>query len=136
MVSYLMVENNRDKEILKPSFRRTDERGTFLEVLNNGHWESLIYGQMHRGAVIGNHYHRKTEIFFFLTKGSARIDIIHVEQGKRRRLSLQANHGVLLKTFESHAVRFLEESEFIMLKSLRYDPDEPDTFQYPVPVSE
>ena len=136
MVSYLMVENNMDKEILKPSFRRTDERGTFLEVLNNGHWESLIYGQMHRGAVIGNHYHRKTEIFFFLTKGSARIDIIDVEKGQQRRLSLEANHGVLLKTFESHAVHFLEESEFIMLKSLRYDPDEPDTFQYPVPVSE
>ena len=106
-----------DKEILQPSFRRTDERGTFLEVLNNGHWESLIYGQMHSGAVIGNHYHRKTEIFFFLTKGSARIDIIHVEQGKRRRLSLQANHGVLLKTFESHAVRFLEESEFTLQSS-------------------
>jgi len=136
MVSYLMVENNMDKEILKPSFRRTDERGTFLEVLNNGHWESLIYGQMHRGAVIGNHYHRKTEIFFFLTTGSARIDIIDVEKGQQRRLSLEANHGVLLKTFESHAVHFLEESEFIMLKSLRYDPDDPDTFQYPVPVSE
>ena len=125
-----------DKQILKPSFRRTDERGTFLEVLNDGHWESLICGQMHGGAVMGNHYHRKTEIFFFLTKGSARIDVIHVETGKHRRLSLEANHGVLFKTFESHAIHFLEESEFIMLKSLRYNPGDPDTFQHPVPVLE
>lgn len=120
-------------KVLQATFRRVDERGTFIEVLNDGHWEVLICGEMRAGAVIGNHYHRKTEIFFFLKKGSARVGIIHVETGERRCLSLVAEEGVILKTKESHAIRFLQDSEFIILKSLRYDPADPDTFQYPIP---
>lgn len=121
------------KEVLLPTFKRADDRGTFTEVLNGGRWEALIFGQMHSGAVMGNHYHRKTEVFLFLTKGSARIDTIQVETGERQRLLLLAEQGVVLKTNESHAIRFLDESEFIMLKSVRYDPADPDTFPYPVP---
>jgi hypothetical protein len=120
------------KEALLPTFKRMDGRGTFVEVLNSGHWESLLFGQMHSGAVMGNHYHRKTEIFFFLTKGSAQIDIIHVETKTRGNLLLSAQQGVMLKINESHAICFAEESEFIMLKSLRHDPCDPDTFSYPV----
>lgn len=120
-------------EILQPSFERTDERGTLIEVLNRGRWEVLIYGRMRANAVMGNHYHQKTEVFFFLRDGSARVDIVHVETGERRRLPLSAKQGIILKTKESHAIRFLEDSEFIMLKSLRYDPGDPDTFSFPVP---
>lgn len=123
-------------EIIRPSFKRVDDRGTLIEILNSGHWEALVWGHMHAGAVMGNHYHRKTEVFFFLAKGSVRIDVVHVETGERQRLSLGATDGVILKTNESHAIHFLEESEFIMMKSLRYDPADSDTFQYRVPVSE
>jgi dTDP-4-dehydrorhamnose 3,5-epimerase-like enzyme len=120
-------------EILEPSFERTDERGTFIEVLNRGRWEALICGQMRAKAVMGNHYHKKTEVCFFLRTGSARIDTIHVESGELRRFPLSAKQGIILRTKESHAIHFLEDSEFIMLKSLRYDPADPDTFSFPVP---
>ena len=123
-------------EIISPSFKRCDERGTFLEVLNGGHWEALIFGQMHDGAVLGNHYHRKTQVFFFLSKGSARIDTVHVETGERKRLSLEANQGIIFRTNEAHAIRFLEESEFIMLKSVCYNPAHPDTFSHPLAVKD
>jgi dTDP-4-dehydrorhamnose 3,5-epimerase-like enzyme len=126
-------KENMVNEALLPTFQRTDDRGTFIEVLNSGRWEALIFGRMQSGAVMGNHYHRKTEIFFFLTKGSARIDTVHVETQARGSLSLLAEQGVVLEANESHAIRFLEDSEFIMLKSLRHDPADPDTFPYPVP---
>jgi dTDP-4-dehydrorhamnose 3,5-epimerase-like enzyme len=117
---------------MKPSFERNDERGFFQEVLNEGHWENLIRGRMNSGAVIGNHYHKKTVVFFYLTKGSVRIKTVNVENGVRDDFYLHENQGVLLKVNESHAIRFLEESEFIMLKSLRYDSNDPDTFGFPV----
>lgn len=117
---------------ISPSFERTDDRGLFQEILNDGHWENLIRGRMNPGAVIGNHYHKKTVVFFYLTRGSAQVKTVHVNTGAREDFPLQANQGILLKVNESHAIRFQEESEFIMLKSLRYDPADPDTYGFPV----
>jgi len=45
---------------------------------------------------------------------------------------LRAGQGVILNTNESHAIRFIEESDFVMLKSLRYNPEDPDTYHFPV----
>ena len=50
-------------EIIHPSFERSDERGTFQEILNDGRWEALIRGSMKAGAVMGNHYHKRTSNF-------------------------------------------------------------------------
>jgi quercetin dioxygenase-like cupin family protein len=119
-------------EILTPSFERKDDRGTFQEVLNDGSWEALICGRMNPDAVLGNHYHKKTVIFFYLASGSARITTIHVEKEDKDVFFLKSGQGVILSTNESHAIRFIEESDFVMLKSLRYDPADPDTYPFPV----
>jgi dTDP-4-dehydrorhamnose 3,5-epimerase-like enzyme len=123
-------------EVVTPSFIRKDERGLFIEALNGGRWESLVCGQMHPGSVMGHHYHRKTQIFFFLITGSVRIDFIHVETKERSTIRLKGAEGILLQTHESHAIHFLDESEFVMMKSLRYDPADSDTIPYPVPPLE
>ena len=39
------------------------------------------------------------------------------------------SEGVLLHTNESHSIRFLVPTQFIMMKSLRYDPANPDTYE-------
>lgn len=119
--------------ILKPTFERKDERGLLREILNAGTWETILTGSMQPGAVMGNHYHKVTDIFFYLATGSARIRTIHTVTGERGDFTLSANQGVLLVTDESHAIEFLEPSDFIMLKSRRYDPAAPDTYAYPVP---
>ena len=119
-------------EILPTTFERNDERGVFREILNKGRWEALIAGRMNPQAVIGNHFHKKTVIFFHIANGAARIKTINVETGKRDDFLLHTGQGVVLPVNESHAIRFLEESDFIMLKSLKYDPADPDTFDFPV----
>ena len=118
--------------ILSLSFERVDHRGTFQEILNDGQWEALIRGRMKQNAVMGNHYHKKTLIFFHLVSGAVNIKTVHVETGARDEFQLRPSQGTMLVTDESHAISFLEESEFIMLKSLRYDPRDPDTFSFPV----
>ncbi len=121
-------------QIIPPNFERKDERGVFHEVINEGRWESLICGQMKAGAVLGNHYHKTTQIFFYLTGGAAAVHTIHVETGERDQLGLHGSQGVFLQSNESHAICFLEDSAFVMLKSRRYDSADPDTFDFPVPV--
>ena len=119
-------------EILRPLFERRDDRGVFREVLNGFSAQTLVTGTMRAGAVMGNHYHRKTRLFFYLARGGASVRTVHVETGARDEFSLGENQGIFLEPNESHAIRFTAESDFIMLKSLRYDPEDPDTYDLPV----
>lgn len=122
--------------IATPTLIRRDERGTFVEVLAEGTWEAVIHGRMRAGAVMGNHYHRITRIFFYLVSGKARIDLVRVEDGVGERTELVAEEGMYLEPEQAHAIRFLTPSEFILLKSRRYNPDDDDTFPYAIAESD
>lgn len=116
-------------EILKPSFVRNDQRGLFVEVLNGSRWESLVTGSMNPGAEMGHHYHKLTDVFFYVVQGSVEVKTLDVASGARDQFTLGDSEGVLLHTNESHSIRFLVPTQFIMMKSLRYDPANPDTYE-------
>lgn len=118
---------------LKPSHVRQDTRGLFIEFINSGTWENVIYGKMQKGAVMGNHYHKKTTVFFFVVEGRVKIDTIDVRNKQIDSINLKENQGVILGPFHSHAIHFLNESVFVMGKSIAYDPNNSDTFKYIVP---
>ena len=118
--------------IVVPGFERRDDRGVFLEVVNNFDARTLVWGQMKAGAVLGNHFHRRTRVFFYLAHGEAEVSTLNVETGEKDLFSLRENQGVAFEVNESHAIRFLRDGEFTMLKSLAYDPADPDTFPHPV----
>ncbi len=119
--------------VVPPTFERCDERGTFVEVVNRGPWETVLTGQMHAGAVLGHHYHKLTDMFFFLASGNCRMDTVQVKTGERRQVALTTGQGACLPRYHSHAIRFDAESTFILLKSRAYDPEDPDTYEHPVP---
>ena len=125
------VEKNNEG-VIRPSFKRVDERGTFLEALNFGQWENLFCGQMRAQAVMGNHYHKQTDVFFFLTDGRAEVICLRLDTGERSQQTLKAFEGILLKAHVAHAIRFEADSSFVMLKSVRYDSAHPDTFPHRV----
>ena len=119
--------------ILRPTFERRDERGLFSEIVNGFSFAAVSRGRMRAGAVMGNHFHKKTRIFFFLVSGSAAVRTVDVATGATDAFPLAEGEGVYLEPGESHSIRYETESEFLMLKSLAYDPTQPDTFPYPVP---
>jgi dTDP-4-dehydrorhamnose 3,5-epimerase-like enzyme len=118
-------------EIVTAAFERNDERGVFREVLNGFEARTFVCGEMKEGAVLGNHFHKRTRVFFYLTRGAAQISTLNVESGEKDSLCLNENQGVFFEVNESHVVRFTVDSEFVMLKSLAYDPADPDTFPHP-----
>ncbi len=100
--------------------------------MNYGPWHTVITGTMGRGAVLGNHYHKLTRVFFFLTSGSARVEQACVGGNERTTSELSAGTGVYLEPCHAHAIRFLKPSSFILLKSRPYREDDADTYPYPV----
>jgi quercetin dioxygenase-like cupin family protein len=119
--------------IVGPTHVRRDERGELLEIVNNFPAKALLSGSMKAGAVMGNHYHRRTRVFFHLQSGSAEVRTVHVATGARDAFSLLAGQGVVLEPNEAHAIRFSAESDWIMLKSEAYDTSDPDTYDFAVP---
>ena len=116
-----------------PSFTRVDARGTLHELMNAGTWKSVLYGRMKRHAIMGNHYHKQTDVLFFLARGRAEVLCVNPRTGRRRRATLNHLEGILLPAWTAHAIRFAASSAFVILKSRRYDQKRPDTFPYPVP---
>jgi quercetin dioxygenase-like cupin family protein len=119
-------------EIRTPSYRRDDERGSFHEIFNGFEARTLVFGRMRAGAVMGNHYHRATRVYFHLLRGSAEVETVAVGGGDRDAFALTAGQGVILEPGESHAIRYREDSEFLMAKSRPYSDDDPDTYPHPV----
>ena len=119
-------------EAIQPTLVRRDDRGEFYELTARGTWRTIIYGQMNAGAVLGQHYHKKTNIHFQLISGRAQVTLVDVETQERDSLILEPQNGVLLETMVSNAIHFVEPSTFVMLKDVRFDPEYPDTYPYPV----
>lgn len=104
----------------------------FLEIVNGFESKTAVWGRMRAGAVLGNHFHKQTRVFFFLASGSARVSTIHVETGEKDSFPLDAGQACYFEVNESHSVHFTEDGDFVMLKSRAYDPSNPDTYPHPV----
>ena len=120
-------------QILRSTYERRDERGLFQEIVNGPSFAAVSRGRMKPGAVMGNHFHKKTRVFFFVVSGSAAIRTVNVETKATDSFTLSEGEGIYLEPGESHAIRYETESEFVMLKSLPYDPKDPDTYPFSIP---
>ncbi len=119
-------------KVEEPTFIRKDERGLFVEVLNEGPWETIIHGSMKCGAEMGPHYHRECRAYFYLINGSARVQVRHLIDDSTEDVALGPQQGIYFLPFETHLIRYLENSDFLLLKSFRYSDDDPDIFPSPV----
>ncbi len=118
-------------KIIKNIFERKDDRGVFREYINSDSvWKSINGGFMRKGSVMGNHYHKKCETMFFLVSGSVEILIkdLKKENSKIEKFTLNNNEGIIFEPYETHANVFLEDSEFILLKSEKFDRTNEDIY--------
>ena len=118
----------RMNKIIHPSFIREDTRGIFIEAFNKGNWKQIVYGNMKKAAVMGNHYHKLTDVLFFVVKGRVKINLLNIKTAEEATVSLSKHQGIILKRDTSHVVKFLEDSIFVMCKSRRYNMSYPDTY--------
>ncbi len=116
-----------------PIFEREDERGTFSELLNTGTWESLVHCRMKSGAVMGNHYHDHTIVLIYLLEGSAEVKTVNIHSGETRETLVETSQGYVFRPEEARMIRYLHASTVLLMKSHRYDPDNPDLIDYHVP---
>lgn len=113
------------------SYERIDKRGVFREYVNSGQcWKSVNYGEMKRGAIMGNHYHKKTKAAFFILSGAADFFIKNIRTKTAMvKFILKKGEGVLIKPYETHTIRFREKSSFLLLKSVKFEQKNTDLYE-------
>lgn len=114
----------------KPIFIRSDSRGTFSELVNFGKWESLISGVMKKGAEMGYHYHQYTILFFYLISGEVDIKTLNLKNKKKLFVSLISGEGYIFRPEEVRVIRYKKKSQFLIMKSHKYEEKDPDLIQY------
>lgn len=125
----LSLSDERPRNV---AYMRQDSRGSLTEIINHGTWRSVLTGDMHAGAVIGDHYHKVTDVYVHMLTGKAVVHTVLVNEESRDGFVIDAGQGAFLPAMESHRVRFTEASTFILLKSQPFDPKHPDTYGLPV----
>ncbi len=118
-----------EDRIIKPSFIREDNRGSFIEILNEGPWETIIHGEMKTNSEMGDHYHKECKAFFFITKGKAKVSIKEAFKDVFIEYELNSGEGIFFMPYEMHKVHYLSNSSFLLLKSYRFDPNNPDIYE-------
>lgn len=113
-------------------YKRKDHRGIFVEYANgNTGWKSVNGGFMHKGKILGNHYHKKCQALFFIIKGSAVVRAKDVRNKKSniQKIVLRQSQGCTFEPYETHSITFLENSNFLLLKSKKFSEKNKDIFE-------
>ncbi len=116
---------------IKNSYKRIDKRGVFIEYFNDDQaWRSVNGGTMKKGAVMGNHYHKKARTLFYILSGSAVVVAKNIKKtgAKIQKIYLKNSEGAVIEKYETHAWKFLEKSDFLLLKSEKFSEGAKDIF--------
>lgn len=116
----------------KPSYKRQDDRGTFLELVNGEQWLSINSGYMKQDAVLGNHYHLDNTIHFITLDATVRVEIQNVVTKEYSYDILTPGEGVIIPTNEAHRLTFITPGHFILLKSMTYFEEHNDIFPFDI----
>ena len=95
----------------KPVF--SDPRGLIIDVLDKEPVNSVTIVTFKKGAVRGNHYHKKTVQFAYLLSGSLKL-VTQFDGGPLRRCRLRPGDLVTTPPGEKHAFLALADSVLVV----------------------
>ena len=116
---------------ISATYERIDSRGLFREYINGDQaWKAVNQGVMKKGAMMGNHYHKKCRTSFFILSGSAEFIWKDVrKKGPAKKFKMKSGEGAFIEPYETHTIVFSEESSFLLLKSRKFNPKSKDLYE-------
>lgn len=91
-----------------------DERGRIVDILEKEFIEYATIISSKKGAIRGNHYHKKSVQYTYVLSGKLEL-VTQMPKGKIKRTIIKTGDLVLTPPMERHALAALEDSEFLVL---------------------
>lgn len=102
---------------IKPEF--TDDRGFISRIVNDDKigFRAVLYITGKKGAVRGNHYHKKDFHYVYCLSGKFRYCEKNMDKPSSKKESIILNPGdlVLSRPMIAHSMEFLEDSVFLAI---------------------
>ena len=95
----------------KVNFR--DHRGVIIDLLEKKKINAITYITQKKGKIRGNHFHKKTIQWNYLIKGKIKL-IVKSKNRKIKRIILSKGDLVVTSIKESHAIKALKDSEYLV----------------------
>jgi len=113
---------------IKPEF--SDKRGFISRLVddNSIHFRAVLYITGKKGAVRGNHYHKKDSHYVYCLSGRFRYSEKDMTKPNSRRKSVILKPGdlVLSHPMQAHSMEFLEDSVFLAITT---EPRKQDLYE-------
>jgi len=116
--------------IITPYFSRTDDRGEFIGLLNNGQWEEVNYLFTKAGEIRGNHFHRETTEIFYIISGTIKVTIIS-PTGTPLTYDIKSGDLFEIPPGEIHTFHCQSDCKWLNFLSRKIDPTNPDIIPAP-----
>ncbi len=120
---------------LKINFQ--DERGTIVDMLENENINAVTLITFSKGAVRGNHFHKKTTQYNYVTKGKIKL-VTQVDGEEVKTTILNSGDFCVTPPMEKHALVGIEEGSELMVftRGPRGGKEyESDTFRLDIPLT-
>ena len=106
-----MAKKNLKKKKLLPSFK--DNRGEITDILENEKINSITIITFKKGAIRGNHFHKKTTQWNFVLDGE--IIYYSQERQKKNKVKMMAGDLSVSYPFQKHAFKGIKKSRVLVL---------------------
>lgn len=119
---------------IKPSF--SDKRGSITDILVNAPMDTVTFIESKKGAVRGNHYHKKTTQYDFIIFGKMICASRPSLAGKITKKIVKTGDLIFHPARQQHAYKALEDTIFISVtKGPRRGKDyEKDVYRLTPPI--
>lgn len=106
-----MIKKNQKKKKLLPNFK--DNRGEIIDIIENEKISAVTIITFSKGAVRGNHYHKKTTQWNYVLDG----EIIYYSEKKNKKSKVTMKAGDLSVSLphQKHAFKSLKKSRVLVL---------------------
>jgi len=91
-----------------------DERGAIIDIMERIETDCVTLITSKRGARRGDHYHKNSEQYTFVLKGSLEL-LTQMPEGEIEATIIKAGDLVFTPPLEKHALIALEDSEILVL---------------------
>ena len=98
---------------IKSKVNFKDSRGKIVDLIEKKNINAITFITQKKGKIRGNHYHKKTIQWNYLLKG--KISIYAKSKNKKVKIiTLKVGDLVVTSKNESHAIKAIKDSEFLV----------------------
>ena len=114
-------------QILQSEFEHADSRRKLTQLLTSD-IKQVNHYKVNRGAILGNHYHKETVEYFYITKGTFLMVLCSVINQNSVNRVLNKGSLVPVLPLLNHTIEALTNGEFMTFLTKAYSENDKDTY--------